>query len=67
MSDSERLAVVEEAVLRIEHRLFGNGQPGELSEVERRITKLEKAYLIAIGIMLTVSTLVQMAILVWTR
>jgi anti-sigma-K factor RskA len=33
--------VLTEVVSRVEHRLFGNGQPGELSALKSRITKLE--------------------------
>jgi len=40
-TDSERLAVIEETVVDMKKRLFGNGQPGELSSVKSRLSKLE--------------------------
>jgi hypothetical protein len=43
MSDKieSRLAVIEAVVLRIEDRLFGNGQPGELDALTKRLSTLE--------------------------
>ncbi len=40
-SDHERLAVIEEVVLRLEARLFGDGQPGEITSIKHRIRALE--------------------------
>jgi hypothetical protein len=37
----ERLAVIEAVVLRLEARLFGNGQPGEVADLARRVGRLE--------------------------
>lgn len=37
----ERLAVIEEVVLRLELRLFGNGHPGELEKLQMRVRRLE--------------------------
>lgn len=67
MSDSERLAVVEETVLRIERRLFGNGRSGELAELERRISTLERWHLKLIGGMVALGVVMQLLGLVWRR
>lgn len=68
MSDSERLAVVEEVVLRIERRLFGgDGRPGELSELERRISTLERWHLKLIGGMVALGVAMQLIDLFWKR
>ena len=41
-TDSERLAVIESTVGRIEKRLFGtDGDRGEIGHLDYRITKLE--------------------------
>ncbi len=40
-TDHERLAVIEEVVLRLEERLLGNGQPGEITIIKERVRKLE--------------------------
>lgn len=40
-SIQERLAVIEEVVLRLEERLFGNGQPGEIERLQGRVRRLE--------------------------
>jgi hypothetical protein len=40
-SIEERLAVIEEVVLRLEERLLGNGQPGELEILKTRVSRLE--------------------------
>ncbi len=37
----ERLAVIESVVLRLESRLFGNGQPGELQSLKDRVHRIE--------------------------
>lgn len=37
----ERLAVIEAIVRRLESRLFGNGQPGEISAIKKRVARLE--------------------------
>lgn len=37
----QRLAVIEAIVLRLEERLFGNGQPGEIAAIKGRLNKLE--------------------------
>jgi len=36
-----RLELIELVLNRMEQRLFGNGQPGELSTLKARVTKLE--------------------------
>ncbi len=41
-SDHERLAVIEEVVLRLEARLFGNGQPGEVALLKARVHRIEQ-------------------------
>jgi len=41
-TDKERLRAIEEILGRMEQRLFGNGQPGELSVIKARITSLEQ-------------------------
>lgn len=38
-----RLSVIEEVLERIEHALFGNGQPGALSVINSRLTALEES------------------------
>lgn len=40
-SVQERLAVIEEVLLRMEQRLFGNGQPGELALLKERLRRVE--------------------------
>lgn len=42
LSNDARLAVIEEIVGRMEQRLFGNGQEGEISKIKGRLTELEK-------------------------
>ena len=37
----ERLAVIEEVVVRLEERLFGNGQPGEIASLKDRVRRIE--------------------------
>ncbi len=48
-SIAERLAVIEEVVCRLEERLFGNGQPGELEQMRRRVRFLEQWFWRAAG------------------
>ena len=48
-TDHERLAVIEEVVLRLEERLFGDGQPGELALLKTRVRKLEAWFWRAAG------------------
>ena len=45
----ERLAVIEEIVVRLEERLFGNGQPGELERLQSRLRRLESWFWRAAG------------------
>lgn len=40
-TDHERLAVIEEVVLRLEERLFGNGQPSDIATIKERVRILE--------------------------
>ena len=42
LSDKERLVAIEQILGRMEQRLFGNGQPGELSTIKKRLTTLEQ-------------------------
>ena len=37
-----KMSAVEQVLLRLEHRLFGNGSPGELSELKTRASNLEE-------------------------
>ena len=48
-SIQERLAVIEEIVLRLEERLFGNGQPGEMERLQSRVRRLESWFWRAAG------------------
>ena len=48
-SIQERLAVIEEIVIRLEERLFGNGQPGELERLQTRVRRLESWFWRAAG------------------
>ena len=48
-SIQERLAVIEEIVLRMEQRLFGNGQPGDLENLQSRVRRLESWFWRAAG------------------
>lgn len=50
---SERIKNLDTTTNRLEKRLFGNGSPGELGEMKKRIASLEKiVYLIqGIGIL----------------
>jgi uncharacterized protein involved in exopolysaccharide biosynthesis len=59
-TDRERLAVIEETVLDLKERLFGNGQPGVIEKHEIRITRLENyRWLIggAVGLFMAAATL----------
>lgn len=40
-ADSLRLTVIETILTRMDHALFGNGQPGAIRTMEHRILKLE--------------------------
>lgn len=42
LSNDARLAVIEEIVGRMEQRLFGNGQEGEISKIKGRLTSIEQ-------------------------
>jgi hypothetical protein len=42
LSPEARLALIEEMVGRLDQRLFGNGQPGELSAIKQRLRSLEQ-------------------------
>lgn len=46
---NERLAVIEAVVLRLEERLFGNGQPGEIGAIKQRLNRLEAWFWRAAG------------------
>jgi hypothetical protein len=48
-SDRERLAAIEAIVSRMEQRLLGNGQPGEIDKLKNRITRLESWFWRAAG------------------
>ncbi len=48
-SIQERLAVIEEILVRLEDRLFGNGQPGELARLQSRVRRLETWFWRAAG------------------
>ena len=39
-----KLASIESTLDRIDHELFGNGQPGRLKEIEVRIEELEEVH-----------------------
>lgn len=65
MTDSERLAKVETIVEVIHDRLFGNGQPGELSKLDDRVQVLENNKNRIIGAFSIVSVL--MTFLGWVH
>ncbi len=44
-----RLAVIEAVLLRLEAQLLGNGQPGEIEIIKRRVTRLEAWFWRATG------------------
>lgn len=37
----EKIAVIESVVVRLESKLFGNGQPGVIGKLENRVAELE--------------------------
>lgn len=45
----ERLAIIEAVLTRIENRLFGNGQPGEIGLLKQRVGRLESWFWRATG------------------
>jgi hypothetical protein len=47
--DRERLAAIEAIVSRMEQRLLGNGQPGEIDKLKQRVTRLESWFWRAAG------------------
>lgn len=64
-SDSQKLASIEALLESMDHRLFGNGQPGEIDrlhgkigKVDARVTKLEnwRWWVVGIGVGLGVAT-----------
>jgi len=48
-TDSERLAAIEGVVVRLERQLFGNGQPGVISTLGKRVSSLEWYLALAVG------------------
>jgi hypothetical protein len=48
-SDRERLGTIEAIVSRMEQRLLGNGQPGEIDKLKQRVTRLESWFWRAAG------------------
>jgi hypothetical protein len=48
-SIQERLAAIEAIVTRMELRLFGNGQPGDLEKLHLRVRRLESWFWRAAG------------------
>ena len=48
-SDRERLAAIEAIVSRMEQRLLGNGQPGEIDKLKHRVTRLESWFWRTVG------------------
>lgn len=46
---SERLSRMEGTLDRIERRLFGNGQPGEIAIIKLRVSRLEWYLALSIG------------------
>ena len=49
LTEHARLAVIEATLHRIEHRLFGNGQPGLIDTLQKRVGRLEWYLAIAVG------------------
>lgn len=52
-------------MLRLQRRLFGDGQPGLLSNLERRIARLERFHLIGVGVLVAISVMLQLMALLW--
>lgn len=51
-TDGERLAVIEECVMRMDKYLFGvDGTMGQLDKMDARLTKLEGYRLIILGVL----------------
>jgi hypothetical protein len=48
-SIQERLSAIEAIVLRMEQRLLGNGQPGEIDKLKHRVRRLESWFWRAAG------------------
>ena len=44
MQTDERLAAIEAILARVEKRLFGNGQPGEIERLDRRVDTVEEEH-----------------------
>jgi hypothetical protein len=53
LTDRDLLVRIDERVCSLEHRLFGNGQPGEIAEMKSKISKLERDRDIARGSIFT--------------
>ena len=56
----ERLAIIETIVLRLEERLFGNGQPGEIAKIKDRLSKVESWFWRLVGAAGTILVLLEM-------
>ncbi len=39
-TDSERIAVIETTVVELKHNLLGNGQPGQIQVLHRRVSDI---------------------------
>lgn len=50
LSDRDRLARIEQILSDLSHRLYGNGQPGEIEVLRGRVSKLENITLRAVTI-----------------
>lgn len=55
---AERLATIETIVTRLESRLLGNGQPGELYTINTRLDSLEDTQAKARGALWIISAVV---------
>jgi hypothetical protein len=53
-----RLTAIETVLGRMEHRLFGNGQPGELSLIHSRLDEVEETHATAKGAFAVLSFLI---------
>jgi hypothetical protein len=53
LTDRDLLVRIDERVCSLEHRLFGNGQPGEIADMRSKISKLERDRDIARGSIFT--------------